>query len=212
MPGIQDTANQQESLGPALYRAVLENDRKEVRSLLNKGADPNTSCSCGTTCLAKAAEKGHLNIFNLLVTRGASWDTKNKDDESPKDLATRNGNSLVLGKLRTADLERQDHWFSAARDGQVEKMRDMMDRSGLDPGIQSSAGSRALEIAVDYNQKKVVEFLRDKKTKSGVPLTTLRDEKGRTALQLAEKFGHVEIVGLLLNDILDSSCLYSLKQ
>ncbi|KAF3138853.1 hypothetical protein TWF703_004394 [Orbilia oligospora] len=150
MPGIQDTANQQESLGPALYRAVLENDRKE-------------------------------------------------------DLATRNGNSLVLGKLRTADLERQDHWFSAARDGQVEKMRDMMDRSGLDPGIQSSAGSRALEIAVDYNQKKVVEFLRDKKTKSGVPLTTLRDEKGRTALQLAEKFGHVEIVGLLLNDILDSS-------
>ncbi|KAF3197800.1 hypothetical protein TWF679_002635 [Orbilia oligospora] len=202
MPSGKDISNQPLNFGSeALYLAVLIGDLEKVRLLLGEGANPNASCACicGTTCLSKAAEKGYLKIFNLLIKSGASWDTRNKDGESPEDLAIRNGHSLVIRRLSVANLDRQDDWFSAARDGRVEEMRALIDRSGLDPGMRSSAGSTALDIAINHNQKGVIELLKDKRSNTGVPLTKMKDSYGMTASQLAERSGDVGIIKLLPN-------------
>jgi hypothetical protein len=81
-----------EEMGPLdldLHYAVRDGDLKEVRKLLDKGADVNARDKYGWTPLHEAASYGHLDIVKLLVERGADVNARDKDGRTPLDLAKR---------------------------------------------------------------------------------------------------------------------------
>jgi TonB family protein len=58
---------------PALYEAILRNDRIRVESFLEHGADPNEMCPCGTSPLeAAVAQVKNPEIAELLLSHGAN--------------------------------------------------------------------------------------------------------------------------------------------
>ena len=55
-----------------MIRAVEEGDFREVKLLLDRGMDPNTTDPKGYTVLMIAARKGEAEIVSLLVDRRAN--------------------------------------------------------------------------------------------------------------------------------------------
>jgi len=57
---------------PALYEAILRNDRNKVESFLEHGADPNEMCPCGTSPLeAAVSQVKNAEVAELLLSHGA---------------------------------------------------------------------------------------------------------------------------------------------
>jgi hypothetical protein len=64
--------NAQDEFGAtALFKAVSEEDLKEVRRLLSRGADPNIPEVNGITALMEAASTGNIELIHLLLANGA---------------------------------------------------------------------------------------------------------------------------------------------
>uniref|UniRef100_T1IU24 Uncharacterized protein n=1 Tax=Strigamia maritima TaxID=126957 RepID=T1IU24_STRMM len=98
------------------------------RVLLDKGADVNAPPvpSSRDTALTIAADKGHYRFVELLLSRGAQVDVKNKKGNSPLWLAANGGHLDVVQLLVSAgaDIDSQDNrkvscLMSAFRKGHV---------------------------------------------------------------------------------------------
>jgi hypothetical protein len=63
---------------PPLFLPALKGEIKEVRRLLNEGADPNAPAGDGETPLMVAAGFGHLRVARMLVDSGANPRAKDK--------------------------------------------------------------------------------------------------------------------------------------
>ncbi len=83
------------------------------RVLLDKGADVNAPPvpSSRDTALTIAADKGHLKFVELLLSRGAAVEVKNKKGNSPLWLAANGGHLGVVEALyhAKADIDSQDN-------------------------------------------------------------------------------------------------------
>lgn len=83
------------------------------RTLLDKGADVNAPPvpSSRDTALTIAADKGHCKFVELLLSRGAACDVKNKKGNSPLWLACNGGHIDVVNLLIQAgvDVDSQDN-------------------------------------------------------------------------------------------------------
>jgi len=65
-----------------IFEAVKNNDLKEVKSLLEKGADPNSVDEDGDLLLMYAALYSSVDCMALLIEKGSNINTKNKIDET----------------------------------------------------------------------------------------------------------------------------------
>jgi len=79
--------------------AASGNKIDEVRVLLTKGANPNTSDSQGRTALSYAAQLGNLEMAVLLINAGASPDVRDKLGNSPVHWAADSGHLQLLRLL-----------------------------------------------------------------------------------------------------------------
>lgn len=83
------------------------------RVLLDKGADVNAAPvpTSRDTALTIAADKGHLKFVELLLSRGAAVEVKNKKGNSPLWLAAHGGHLSVVEILyaHSADIDSQDN-------------------------------------------------------------------------------------------------------
>ncbi|XP_044743261.1 ankyrin repeat and KH domain-containing protein 1 isoform X4 [Chrysoperla carnea] len=83
------------------------------RVLLDKGADVNATPvpSSRDTALTIAADKGHCRFVELLLSRGAAVEVKNKKGNSPLWLAANGGHLNVVELLynANADIDSQDN-------------------------------------------------------------------------------------------------------
>lgn len=83
------------------------------RVLLDKGADVNATPvpSSRDTALTIAADKGHCRFVELLLSRGAAVEVKNKKGNSPLWLAANGGHLSVVELLynASADIDSQDN-------------------------------------------------------------------------------------------------------
>lgn len=83
------------------------------RVLLDKGADVNATPvpSSRDTALTIAADKGHCRFVELLLSRGAAVEVKNKKGNSPLWLAANGGHLSVVELLynANADIDSQDN-------------------------------------------------------------------------------------------------------
>jgi ankyrin repeat domain-containing protein 17 len=115
------------------------------RVLLDKGADVNAAPvpSSRDTALTIAADKGHLKFVELLLSRGAAVEVKNKKGNSPLWLAANGGHLNVVEALNNAkaDIDSQDNrkvscLMAAFRKGHVKVVRWMVNHVTQFPSDQ----------------------------------------------------------------------------
>jgi len=89
-----------------LMRAAYENRLAIVRTLLaSKGVDLTAVNEYGATALHQSAERGYLQITQLLIDGGADPQAKDRDDRTPVMLARARGHVDVVDLLERS-LER----------------------------------------------------------------------------------------------------------
>ncbi len=98
-----------------LLWAVFDNCIETVKTLLEKGADPNFASHLGNTALMSAAEKGYTDILNILLDKGANVNATNKKLKTALIYAALNGQTEALGVLLTRGANVND----ADKDGKT---------------------------------------------------------------------------------------------
>ena len=107
------------AIWPPLHRAVAEHDQKEVRRLIEKGADVNESMDRqqypSMTPLHLAVEENHCEIARLLLEAGARVNAEVSWSGTAMEMALRNSNAEMVRLLldRGADPNgwRNQRWI-----------------------------------------------------------------------------------------------------
>jgi len=169
----------------ALLDASIKGDATAVKTLLDKGVNPNTKDNDGRTPLTEAAYRGYTEIAKMLIDRGADLFAKKRDGETPITMAA--GHQDIV-QLMKRDLELAD----VARKGDEKAVKDMLDKgayvnmrdpegrtplteaaweghvevvklllaSGADPNARKNDGTTPLSIATGRGQKEIAELLK----------------------------------------------------
>ncbi|XP_065353147.1 ankyrin repeat domain-containing protein 17 isoform X5 [Cloeon dipterum] len=133
------------------------------RVLLDKNADVNATPvpSSRDTALTIAADKGHVRFVELLLTRGAQVEVKNKKGNSPLWLAANGGHLSVIEMLynHSADIDSQDNrkvscLMAAFRKGHVKAVKWMVHRVNQFPNDLEM--SRYMST-INPNEKELLE-------------------------------------------------------
>lgn len=183
-----------------LYLSVLHQHPAVTRLLLQRNADANIICQCGTSPVSKAAEHGDKRTLSLLLGAGAACNTANADGETPRELASRNGHDIPWARHEKAQREKLKR---AAARGDTEQVR-LLVQAGVNPAERTPAGAASpLEVACEGGRTVVVRFLLHEMVPPFlVPSLSpkMRIEAfGPRALHEAAKKGHEPLVELLLD-------------
>jgi ankyrin repeat protein len=87
-----------------IFEAVKNNDLKAVRSLLEKGTDPNVSDEDGDVLLMYATMYSSVDCMALLIEKGSNVNAKNKIDETALMWAVHDLAKMKLLIQRGADV------------------------------------------------------------------------------------------------------------
>lgn len=149
-----------------LMLAVLDNDVKQVRELLKRGADPNSSSQEGWTPLLRAAQDKNLEIIRMLLDKGANINAKLKDGETPLRIALSDKPDIEVMKFllsKGADINAKD------KDGETvllyairfkpEFVKFLID-NGADVNIKDKDGWTPLKIARLHENKDAILLLK----------------------------------------------------
>ena len=174
---------------PALHKAAREGDADRVRKLLDAGADVNVrNANKGRlqyTPLHWAAHYGHLEIAELLISRGATVDAIDSAFSNPLYLAAEQGHPKVVKFLISKGAEVN---VKSSRSGYTP-----LHRAAWGP-VARRFGKQAETFGADPEQdyKKIVAFLIAK----GAEINA-RDNDGKTPLDQAIKGSTEEMVALI---------------
>lgn len=83
-----------------LHSATSRGDAAMVRTLLEKGANPNATQQSGWTALHNAASQGNLEVVRLLRSNGADLSARTDDGKTAADLAAERGHAALAESLR----------------------------------------------------------------------------------------------------------------
>lgn len=141
--------------GAALCNAAEAGDVNAVRTLLERGANPNNRVgSKEATALILAAQKGHDDIIQLLVSRGAEIDAQNTDGVTAVFMAALNGHLSTIRLLARQgaklDLKTNPHGWTALMAAVVgdhpEAVCALLEL-GADSRVRNSLGETAEQMA-----------------------------------------------------------------
>lgn len=134
--------------------------------LIENKFELNAQNDRGETSLMCAIDKGHYNMAELLVLKGACVNTKDRHFQTALHHSVqKNLLRLVILLLdvqcdiNAADLNGDTALHIAASKGLAETVRVLLNNSGIDVNIQNVRGSTALLSAVESGFTKVVELL-----------------------------------------------------
>uniref|UniRef100_T1J714 Uncharacterized protein n=1 Tax=Strigamia maritima TaxID=126957 RepID=T1J714_STRMM len=136
-----------------IWPAALNGDFDQTEKTLLRGVDPNIKDQFGYTPLHYSARNGHLNICNLLLSKGADPNAK-----------TKAGGATPL--------------LRAAFCGHIEVVRCLL-KSGANPLIVDDDCKSSLHKAAENKQMEIFDLLSSHET--GSRLKEIRDIKGKKA-------------------------------
>jgi hypothetical protein len=146
-----------EDPGDNLRRAASAGDLAKVKELLAAGVDVNAANSYGGTALAFAADKGRLEVVNLLLERGATVNVKDTFyGATPLTWAVSHGHAEITKVLLEKGAQGEaEALMSAVGDGHGAVVKVILERGKLGPETLSDA----LATATQRQQKEVVALL-----------------------------------------------------
>jgi len=157
----------QEDLSIKLREAMFNHDYTQARSLLDKGADPNTINHWGAPFIYWCAEKGKIDLIDLALEKGADVNATNKTGETALHRAAFVGTEDVIDHLldKGADINKKNIHdatpiFVAALRDQLEAVQKLLSR-GADPSIRNCNGVSAAEIAKEKGHDAIAALLAD---------------------------------------------------
>jgi ankyrin repeat protein len=175
---------------PDLHKAAREGDADRVRELLDAGADVNVRNAdkqrLQYTPLHWAAYYGHLEIAEILISRGADLDAEDPDYSTPLYLAAEEGHPKVVEFLisKGAEVNVKSSWWGYTP----------LHRAAWGPvTMRKYLGGRTVsEAELNENYLEIVGMLLEKGAKVDV-----LDNDGKTPLDQAIGNGEKEIAVLL---------------
>jgi len=178
------------------FRAVRADNASGVKSLLNRGFDPNTRDAQGQTGLLIALREPSPKVIQVLI----DWpktdvEARNAKDESPLMLAAIKGQQDLVTKLiaRDADINKPG-WTPlhyAATSGQVAIMKQLLDKDAF-IDAQSPNGTTPLMMAAMYGSGAAVKLLLEE---GADPL--MKNQLGMTAADFAQKASRTEALQMI---------------
>ena len=182
--------------------AARDNDLVALNELLRCPRDPNVTDDTGRTASHHAAEHGHVEAMQLLLSAGARMDARDMSMGcwAPLHVACHHGQLAILRLLIEAGVDinmatsdGETPVDIAARDGQ-EKILRILIEADVDPQRASPRdGFLPLHVAAVHNHPEVVCLLLWERVDADTPT---RD--GWTALQLAARNGNMAVVRKLV--------------
>jgi hypothetical protein len=130
---INDESENNESTDPELIQAVESGNFEQVKGLLESGSDPDITNEYGKTPLYIAASDWEIEIINILLEYGAD---PNKQDNY--------GYYPLMGAIYPPPS--------------IEVIEILLD-AGADPTIKDNDGRDAMDMAVEYGDKSVIDLL-----------------------------------------------------
>lgn len=152
--------------GLALIKAVQVGDAQKVQSLLDNGANPNSTDQHNQTPLHYAVLGNHLKLVRILLIVGADPNSVSEVGKSPLLICARNGNLQIMMALLDAGAEID--WvdglgwsalFYAAWYNHVDLATLLLER-GANRELRDHDGYGAAQIAKIRNSKEVQILLR----------------------------------------------------
>lgn len=189
-----------DELNKKLLDAALIGNDDIVLTLLEAGADPNTSMWNGITPLMFAADNGFLKIAKILVLNGADVNKKPENQISALVSAAFNNNMDIVELLirHEADINDTDSYgvssliYTAAYN--YYDLCNMLLYYEGSIEIQDKKGTNAVMAATVVGNYDIVNLLLD----NGAQVNKT-DNEGNTALMMAAQNGDTGIINLLLN-------------
>jgi len=178
------------------FRAVKGDDASTVRSLLQRGFDPNTPDPQTQTGLILALMEPSPKVAKVLLeTKQTNVEARNGKDESPLMMAALKGNQEAVNQLiaRDADINKPG-WTPlhyAATTGQISIIKVLLDKSAF-IDAQSPNGTTPLMMAAMYGSTEAVKLLLDE----GADIA-MKNEQGMTAADFAQRGQRPDAIGLL---------------
>ncbi len=177
------------------------NDNEEnVKYLISHGADVNVKTAEGKTALHLAAAKAYENIVKYLVDHGADVNVKSNNGDTPLHHAAANASENIVKYLvdHGADVNVKDNngqmaLHLAAYWGRENIVKYLIDHKA-DINAQDKKYRRTpLHQAAARGRENIVKYLVEHGAKVNV-----KNNIGKTALDLASKNGHENIIKYLV--------------
>lgn len=158
-----------EDSGEALRRAASAGDLAKVKELLAAGADVNAANTYGGTALAFASDKGHAEVVDLLLERGANVNVSDRFyQETPLGWAARHGHAGIVRSLLAKGAEGESRaLMTAVGEGHAAVVKVILERGKLGP----EALSDALATATQSEQAEIAAALQAAGAKPPVTVT-----------------------------------------
>ncbi len=198
-------------LPTALWAAAAMNQIAVATTLLNAGADPRIPAEGNSTLLHKVNWPVFDALYPLLLDHGAAPNTPDAQGRQPLHLAARAGHlaacEALLGRdgvdVDARDGEGATPLMYAARAGCLRVVRALVARHGADAALRDGEGDDAFAGACALGRVGVATFLLGRQVRGEDGVLRDRDVdvenvKGRSALGLAARGGHVGMVRRLI--------------
>ncbi|XP_033227696.1 ankyrin-1-like [Belonocnema kinseyi] len=176
-----------------LYVASYHGHEKMVRTLLEKGADPNSSFEKGITPVHAAAQEGHKEIVDLPLKNGALANfNKSNQFSTPLIVAAKGGHEEIVKILLLHDADVKTKLRSPYRDFS-KCIENVFSCENFPLCIEHGNGQMALQFAAKAGNKSVIDML----LKYGADVNECSDD-GHPSIPIAVFENNVEILRTLL--------------
>lgn len=174
--------------------AAIANKTDMLKYLLKYGTDINKTDKNGNTALIYGSKMGNIDVVKLLLKEGANQSIKNNDGMTALDLAKTKDIQKLLGKkvlkkklskkMRGAGTPEQDTFIEACKNGDLDKIRELINADKNILNYKDSNGSTGIMNANDDTRLYILKLLIEISKKD---ITNYKNIKSNNIVEFVKK-------------------------